>query len=71
MKKGEMTISKLFGVLLLIVIGVALIPVASKGTNDTDYLQLSSTSGAFKLSGLLPLIFVAILIMGAFAYMKG
>lgn len=61
-----MNIAALIGIAIAIVVGVALVPVVVDTVNDLDTTTTPST--VLNLADLLPIVFIAILIIGAVGF---
>lgn len=61
-----MNIAGLIGIAIAIVVGVALVPVVTDTVNDLDTSATPST--VLNLAELLPIVFIAILIIGAVGF---
>ena len=61
-----MNIATLIGIAISIVIGVALVPTVVSTVNNLD--TVATPSAVLNLTQLLPIVFVAILIIGAVGF---
>jgi len=61
-----LNIAALIGIAIAIVVGVALVPVVVDTVNDLDTTTTPST--VLNLADLLPIVFIAILIIGAVGF---
>ena len=62
-------VGALIGVVIAMVVGVALVPVIVDTINDLD--TETTDASVISLAGLLPIILIAIVIMGAVAFVAG
>ena len=61
-----MLVAVLIGIMISIVVGVSLVPVILEVTDE-----ISSPSGLAALVGVLPYVFVAVILLGAVAWIGG
>lgn len=66
-----MLVAVLIGIMISIVVGVSLVPVILTTTSAIGASSLSAPAGLVSLVGVLPYVFVAVILLGAVAWIGG
>jgi len=64
-------VAVLIGIMISIVVGVSLVPVILTTTSAIGASSLSAPAGLVSLVGVLPYVFVAVILLGAVAWIGG
>lgn len=75
-----MLVAVLIGIMISIVVGVALVPTIVSTTGNITYTAINATGGSYttyaptgvqSLADVLPYVFVAVILLGAVAWIGG